>query len=117
MQTFFENHLLIIPFVVGLAIIIIFLSAITIIFTIINIIDGIYWICGYNKVELPSGTFQRYPRYIYLTNSELEIYKKQRLEEEERKKRNPPPPYPYSKRKKIIITDIYNISDNNKKGE
>jgi len=116
METFFENHQLIYFFVVVLAIIIIpifcFLSAITIIFTIINIIDGIYWICGYNKVELPSGTFQRYPRYIYLTNNELKIYKKQKLEEEERKKRTPPPPprnLNATISKKIIITDIYNI--------
>jgi hypothetical protein len=116
MQTFFENHQLIHFFIVILSIIILpyffVLSTITIIFTITNIIDGIYWICGYNKVELPSGTFQRYPRYIYLTNNELKIYKKQKLEEEERKKRTPPPPprnLNATISKKIIITDIYNI--------
>lgn len=99
MEIFFENHQLIHFFIIIVSIIIlpyfVVLSAITIVFNITNIIDGIFWICGYNKVELPSGTFKRYPpRYTYLTNSELKIYKKQRLEEEERKKRNPPPPYP-----------------------
>jgi hypothetical protein len=109
------NHQLIYFFIIISSTIIlpyfIVLSYITIVFIITKIIDGIYWICGYNKVELPSGTFQRYPRYTYLTNSELKIYKKQRLEEEERKKRNPPPPprnLNATISKKIIITDIYN---------
>ena len=108
METFFENHtiiyffivlssIIILPFFAVLSAITIVLSAITIVVTITKIIDGIYWICGYNKVELPHGTFQKHPTYIYLTNSELEIYKKQRLEEEERKKRTPIPPPPPKK--------------------